>query len=237
MSLEYELSHTRQRYREIFGIAHDAMRQRLEPLKDNHRCDACKAAPDFAEPLHDGCGYADWYREALAVIENEIARDILTRMNHIEAYKKTFSCHMCGVCCRFASSEFSYAQLREKAAAGDRFAGEFTSIFLPYASVSEARERFPQLVDDVLKQAGENQDVYFYHCPYIGEDNRCTIYGTPKRPGICASYPDTPLTFIYDKCAWKGWKDETHDDALQAHASIELCSYYVGRLKDVLGET
>lgn len=237
MALEYDISDIKVRYRTLFAEAVDTLYGRLATLRTQHTCPTCDAKnmePELLSPMHTGCGYRAWQQACLHEIEQGIAQDILTRLNNVQAYKKTFDCHQCGVCCRIASSEFSFEQLQHKAQNGDSFAKQFTSIFLPYPSRDAVRERFPEIVDSVLKQADEPEQVFFYHCPYVGEDNSCTIYGQPKRPKICANYPDTPLTFIYNKCAWKPWKDETHDDALWAHAMIELCSSTAGSLKAAL---
>jgi Fe-S-cluster containining protein len=196
--------------------------------------------------LHPGCGYRDWQRAALHLIQSDVGGEILQKLREINRDRDKVKCHSSGVCCRLASSEFSWEELCEKAAAGDRFAGEFTSIFLPYADAEAARARFPDIVDDVLRYGRDPMGapegsinaapVYFYHCPYIGEDNRCSVYGTPKRPDICATYPDTPLTFMYKKCAWKPWQERSHDEALLAHAMIELGSFLVDKLTQALAE-
>jgi Fe-S-cluster containining protein len=243
MSLSYELSHTRQRYRELFTSARDSLFSLINAQASHFSCSHCPppssgaASEEVLQPRrHDGCGYQAWQLAAIEMIEQQIARDILTRLKRIEADKARVTCHSCGVCCRLASSEYSYEELEERAAAGDSFAKQFTGIFIPYASEAAAREKFPELVASVLKEAQKSDSpgsVHFYHCPYIGEDNRCSIYGTAKRPQICASYPDTPLTFIYEKCAWKPWKDDAHDEALLAHAMIELCSWTVGKLREI----
>jgi Fe-S-cluster containining protein len=128
-----------------------------------------------------------------------------------------------------ASSDKSYAQLQAEAAQGDEFARQFVSIFLPYPSREAAEAVAPQVVAAVLEEAGEassQSDIYFYHCPYLGEDNRCTVYGTSKRPAICGSYPETPLVFVYENCAWQPWKAETHPDTLVAHALLALCTHW-----------
>ncbi len=240
MSLKYELSHTKTRYRELFGEIRDDFENRLNALRQEFTCSHCQESgvmPELLAPLsHPNCGYAPWYRASIRILEQEVGKEVLTDLQKIGAYKKTFSCHMCGVCCRFASSEFSYDELLKKAEQGDSFASQFTSIFLPYASTAEARRKFPEMVDDVLAEVedAEKDTVHFYHCPYVGEDNRCTIFGSPKRPDLCSSYPDTPLTFIYNKCAWTPWKEETHDVALKAHATIELCSHFLGKLTEAL---
>ncbi|MBX2861477.1 MAG: YkgJ family cysteine cluster protein [Vampirovibrio sp.] len=243
MSVQYQLSQVKQQYRHVFGSAQQAFFQQLDALKASFSCPPCdkaQASPELLEPFHPGCGYLGWQQQAVQEIENKIAKDILLKLQHIETEKQKISCHMCGVCCRLACSEFSFEDLQAKAAQGDEFARQFTSIFLPYASTKDARNNFPEVVDSILASAMESgsvdqdKSIHFYHCPYIGEDNRCTIYGSPKRPEICDSYPDTPLTFIYDKCAWKPWKDATHTDALLSHAMIELCTYTLDKLNHAI---
>lgn len=241
MSLNYELSSTKQRYREIFTSAQEALFGLLTPLQENYRCEQSHLLPlsadDLLEPFHEGCGYRAWQQQAIEVIESQVAKEVLIKLKTIEIERAKVQCHSCGVCCRLASSEFNYDELKAKAAAGDDFARQFTSVFLPYQSTQAAQERFPVLVNDILAQVGSPEQVHFYHCPHIHpETNQCTIYGTPQRPKICEGYPDTPLTFIYDKCAWKPWKDNRHTDALLAHAMIELCSFTLGKLKDALAE-
>lgn len=237
MALSSDLSRLRARYREIFQAVRAQMEAHLLAPRAAFSCAACDAsAPDDLEAalarMHPGCGFLPWLEPMRQTLQQDIGHDVWQRLQAIEGYKQTFSCHQCGVCCRFASSEFSFDALLGKARQGDRFARQFTSIFLPYDSIQAARERFPQLVDDVLSHS--DGAVYFYHCPYIGEDNRCTIYGTPRRPDICQTYPDTPLTFIYERCAWKPWQDETQTDALTAHATIELASYFLQRIAPLL---
>jgi Fe-S-cluster containining protein len=239
---------TKQQYREIFQRAKNSLEAHLSAIRQEYACPTCDPKPalednndaiaSWLKKLHPGCGYRPWQERALAVIEQEAGRDILLKLQQIEAYKNTFSCHMCGMCCRMASSEHSYDELRTRAEAGDEFARQFTAIFLPYQSREAARRKAPDVVSAVLAEAGEEvgeaERVYFYHCPYIGEDNRCSIYGTEKRPAICASYPETPLSFVYEKCAWRPWKDETHTDTLAAHALLALCTHWAETLHKAL---
>ncbi len=234
---------TKQQYGAILRQAQALLEERITALQQRFSCPECGIpSPDsLLTPLHTNCGYKGWQRAALDLIENDLGREILSRLEGIEAYKNTFSCHMCGMCCRLASSERSYPELLAHAEAGDDFARQFTSVFLPYASREVAQAKAPDVVAAVLSEAASESEndpterVFFYHCPYIGEDNRCTIYGTDKRPDICAQYPETPLSFVYEKCAWKPWKDETHPDTLMAHALLTLATDTANRLKQALG--
>ena len=231
----------------------EALQVYLLSLRAQFACEGCSFGTDTSlevglGQLHTGCGFRGWQQAALAWLEGEAMRPVLAGLEAITAYKNTFDCHMCGMCCRMASSESSYEELLAKAGAGDEFARQFTSVFLPYASREAALEKAPDVVAAVLAEAveplklvksGEHSDggeerSFFYHCPYIGEDNRCSIYGTDKRPGICASYPETPLSFVYERCAWKPWKDETHAPSLVAHAMLALAANYAERFRQAL---
>jgi Fe-S-cluster containining protein len=234
------LSDTKQQYRQIFQRQRNALEAQLVGLRSNFSCESCTlGAETNLEPgldsLHANCGFRAWQQAALAQIETDGAGQIIGRLNAITAYKNTFNCHQCGMCCRMASSESSYDELTAKAQAGDDFARQFTSVFLPYASREAARQMAPDVVSAVLAEASEaaegQENIFFYHCPYLGEDNRCTVYGTDKRPNICASYPETPLDFIYKDCAWKPWKEETHPEALALHAMLALCENLSQRLR------
>lgn len=234
---------TKQQYRQIFARVRRELGKTLQGLREQTSCSqGCSHPPPDSEQwlnlLPKGCGYRQWQAQALTWLEETLGRELLTKLQQIDAYRQQFSCHQCGVCCRLASSEHSYETLQAQALAGNEFATQFTSVFLPYASKEEAHRKFPDVVEAVLREAGEpdgEERVYFYHCPYIGEDNRCTLYGSPKRPAICASYPETPLSFVYAKCAWRLWKDETEPDALTVHATLELAQDWAARLKNALG--
>lgn len=243
-------SETKQQYETLFRQAESALGERLDALPRPVSCPGCpaEALNPRGLPLnagHPDCGYQPWREAARDLLEREIPEELLREFRQINAYKKTFQCRMGGQCCRLASSEHSYETLLAKAAAGDAFARQFTSVFLPYASRQAARDREPEGVAAVLAYIGDEdgrecvgeanasagERVYFYHCPYIGEDNRCTVYGTDKRPSICENYPETPLGFVFKSCAWKRWQEETHPNALFAHALLALCEAWSARLR------
>ena len=240
------LSETKQQYRQILQGQQEALEAQLCELRGRFQCKECdsqslNSLKQWLQPVHTGCGYRTWQQSALNIVETEIARDILFELKQIEAYKQTFNCHMCGMCCSLASSDAPYEELLQRAKNGDEFAQQFTSIFLPYPSREAARKRASHVVDAVLAEAAEEPEgeehIYFYHCPYLGEDNRCSVYGTDKRPSICASYPETPLSFVYEKCAWRPWKDETHLDTMVAHAMLALCTQISEKLRASLSTT
>ncbi len=252
MSFNYELSYIKQNYRNIFSKALNTVLELLDKMQEDYSCAECesckKEAPGLFDTLPKTCGYIPWQVNSLDFLENTLGGDILLKIKEIQTERNRVACHQCGVCCKLASSQYSFNELLKKADEGDQFASQFTSIFLPYASEKEAQDRFPDTVSEILTEvrnqtqgdettpdnSTDTAPVYFYHCPYVTEDNQCSIYGTDKRPKICDDYPDTPLTFIYKKCSWKPWKDEYHHDALMAHASIEVCNHLAHMLKQAM---
>jgi len=118
-------------------------------------------------------------------------------------------CKMQGCCCRGASPSVPYHQLLEKAATGDEFARNFFSIFIPHASHDDARKVVSGLVERTLKAATKDEnfkseaDVVFYHCRFIGDDNKCQIW--EDRPELCRAYPDTPFVVFAPNCAFEPW--------------------------------
>lgn len=133
-------------------------------------------------------------------------------------------CKMQGCCCRAASPSVPFHKLLEKAANGDDFARNFFSIFIPYASHEEARQVVPGLVERTLKaaqkdKAFENEDdVVFYHCRYIGEDNRCQIW--EDRPQLCRAYPDSPFMVFAPGCAFEPWAQAVREKFNQMKAEL-----------------
>lgn len=143
------------------------------------------------------------------------------------------TCSMQGCCCRGASPSTPYHKLLEKAANGDTFAQNFFSIFVPHASHEEARQIVPGLVERTLKAAKKDEaftseeDVVFYQCRYIGEDNKCQIW--EDRPALCRAYPDTPFVVFAPNCAFEPWSKKVKKAFYAMEDEIE-------KLKDVQEE-
>ena len=73
----------------------------------------------------------------------DVEKHIQLQKNLVLERRKNFNCKMCGACCRLSISEFSPAQLLEKATRGDKFAKEFISTFSPYEHEEDAEKQFP----------------------------------------------------------------------------------------------
>lgn len=184
---------------------------------------------NFEKVLPDDCAYINWQKAILQDIKEEIFKDILEKYQQINAYKENFSCNCSGTCCKFACSEFSYEELKEKASKGDNFAIQFTGIFKPYENQEKAREIYPEYVDMLEKKLGKDEKVWFYFCPYLDENNLCTRYET--RPDICRDFPNNPLSILPPWCGYYGWKEEIEVLAMTLHALVNLSEFYKERLE------
>lgn len=187
-----------------------------------------------------------WLTNCLQWLDQVGGRSVLTTLNKVNEERDQVQCHQCGVCCRVASSEYTYDELRQQAQAGDVFAEQFTRVFLPYPSIKDAKKAYPQVISAMEAESGNtpstpetsdnplSKTLNVYHCPYVGEDNGCTLYGNPKRPALCQSYPENPLVFVYENCAWQDWKKTHHGDTVKAHAMLAICQTYTQRIQNIL---
>ena len=187
---------------------------------------------NFEKILPQNCVYKNWQIAILKDIEEEIFKDILTKYQQMNSYKDNFSCNRTGTCCKFACSEFSYEDLKQKASNGDNFATQFVSIFRPYENQEKAREIYPEYVDMLEKKLGKDEKVWFYFCPHLDENNLCTKY--EKRPGICRDFPNNPLSILPPWCGYYEWKEEIEVLAMTLHALVNLSEFYKERIEQFL---
>ena len=82
-----------------------------------------------------------------------------------------------------------------------------------------------------MKQPAEfknpEEDIVFYHCRYLGEDNSCTVH--EDRPQFCRDYPDTPYVVMAPGCAFEPW-------AARCKTTMDEMRTEVARLKDLKDE-
>ncbi len=215
MDLDAQTKNTKQKYRGIFLAMVEQVQKRV--------ADLCPAGvEDIFETYEAGSAGAKWQAQVLDMFENDIAKEIHRKWQEILLYREKFMCKGCATCCKLACSEFSPEQLKQKAAGGDRFATQFLSVFVPYATREEASEVYPeylQLLDDTI-----SDEVYFYHCPKLNDCNRCTDY--ENRPQICRDFPDNPLSILPESCGFYQWRQQVQPVALMLHATLEILNYY-----------
>lgn len=156
-------------------------------------------------------------------LENRLNNVKNKTVEYVKEQREASHCSCCGVCCRFAVSEFSFEELKEKSNNGDNFAKQFISTFIPYNSADEYIKIFPQYLE-LLK----NENYYVYHCPKVTEDNRCPDY--ENRPQICRDFPDNPIAFLPPMCGFSGWKLKSEFVWLKLRAEIEIINHYLENL-------
>lgn len=193
----------------------------------------CKSFPTSVTTiLPEKCSFKDWQKHCADKIKNEIAPDIYVKASEIKEYGHNFNCNNCATCCNLACSEYSYEELRQKAQKGDEFAKQFTSIFIPYKTIDEAREIFPDYVDLVKQTLDKDENIYFYHCPNLSSEKTCTIY--EKRPEICRDFPDNPLCILPTTCGFHEWKEEVMVASMTLHAMTYIYKFYLDKIEAVL---
>ena len=99
--------------------------------------------------------------------------------------KDNCQCIKCGNCCRLATSEFSYDQLKQRAARGDKFARDFVSVFVPYKTEEEAKA----YVEQIRKLNGlATHNCYAYIYGINGEYAKNSDDGEPSQTAGAVIY-------------------------------------------------
>lgn len=223
-TVEQQLNMQKTLYREIFLKSVDEIQKKLDEIKP------AGVKGELLEKYEEGSAGLEWQKKALKLLNDDISHEVYRKLQEVLAYREMFKCAGCATCCRLACSEFSYQELLEKAKNGDNFAAQFTSVFIPYNSIEEAEAIYPEYLQ-LLKEKVEGE-VYFYHCPKLTEENRCSDY--ENRPQICRDFPDNPLAVLPDKCGYRAWKDEINPVALMLHSMVEIIDFYKQKLQEVI---
>lgn len=206
----------RKEYRDIFSQSVEEIIKKVEALRpENFEGDI------FDEYPKESIGRS-WQTDVLDMLENDVSKEVYRKFQEILAYRNQFHCTGCATCCNLACSEFSPEELKRKAENGDNFAKQFVSIFIPYESKEEARKIYPEYIQ--MLEENKEDNVYFYHCPKLTEDKRCSDY--ENRPQICRDFPDNPLSILPKSCGYKKWKEEIEPVTLMLHSMIEIVQYY-----------
>ena len=222
--LNNTINSLRKEYREIFLKSAEEIKTKVEAIRPKGL-----KGEIFDKYEKDSDGYL-WQKNTLDLLQNDISKEIYRKLNEILAYRTKFKCVGCATCCNLACSEFSPEELKQKAQNGDNFAMQFLSVFIPYNSKEEARKVYPEYIE--LLEKNKEYDVYFYHCPKLTEDKRCSDY--ENRPQICRDFPDNPLSILPDTCGYKKWKEEVEPIALMLHSMVEIIDFYCAKINSVL---
>lgn len=215
-SLKDTVNNMKQMYREIFLKSSDAIKDRVDKIKPEG------IEGDIFDRYEQDSEGQKWQYAVLDMFENDISHEIYRKWNEILKLRENYSCNGCATCCNLACSEFSYEELKKRAKNGDKFATQFTGIFIPYKSKEEARKVYPQYIE--LLDNSVDEEVYFYHCPKLNDCKRCSDY--ENRPQICRDFPDNPLSILPKSCGYYEWRKLAEPVAMMLHAMVEIIDYY-----------
>lgn len=230
-----DILNTKKLYREIFNNILDSMPALFEKLKpDCQNCEkinSCKInKTNPFQKFDENCRLKLWKQNIIKALENDLSKDILYKLKEIEKDKDLFICNRCTICCKFATSEFDYKTLKEKAQNGDKFAKQFTLIFQPYNDFNEAKKVYPDYVKMLEDNLEDINKVYFYYCKRLNKNGLCSDY--ENRLQICRDFPNNPLVLLPKSCGYKEWKAKHHIEALLSHATLEIIEFYIKKLKN-----
>ena len=236
--LEMQRKNNKILYRELFFEADKTFKDQLIKLRENISCSNCSSEckisnsgtiPFVTAVFQKNCSFRKWQEICIDKIKNEIKHDIQQKITDIMDYRENFECSRCGTCCKLGCSESSYEELRQKAKNGDEFAKQFTSVFIPYKNMGEAKKVFSEYVELVEQTLDEDEKIHFYHCPHLTEKNFCTNYD--QRPEICRDFPDNPLSILPDICGFHEWKEEVIVAAMMLHAMTYIYEFYLEKIE------
>jgi Fe-S-cluster containining protein len=130
------------------------------------------------------------------------------QVNDTDSRDIAYLCNMCGKCCRGIATDYTYEELLDMKENGEREAEVFIDFFKRYSSVSEALEKEPDTVAQVLSEKkipldAKDTEVPFYYCLYI-KDGMCTCY--EERPTCCRLAPASGWSVMPPGCGYKGWQ-------------------------------
>ena len=111
---------------------------------------------------------------------------------------------------------------------GDRFAKMFTSVFVPYESEEAAEKAAPEYFELSSQLLDPNERVYFYYCPKLTPDNKCSDY--ENRPLICKDFPITPLKLLPSTCGYLPWRTGANKLAMSIKAREDIIAFYKQKL-------
>ena len=233
--VNYDILNTKKLYRKIFNNIHSSMPELFNKLKPS--CKNCKknniCKIDKSNPFQTfakNCNLTLWKQNIINALENDLSKDILYKLKEIEKDKELFICNRCTICCKFATSEFNYETLKEKAQNGDKFSKQFVSLFIPYNNIDEAKKAYPDYVKMLEENLDDINNVYFYYCKKLNENGLCSDYN--NRLQICRDFPNNPLVLLPKCCGYKEWKEKHHIEALLSHATLEIIEFYIKKLKN-----
>lgn len=233
-SLDGQYNELKNNYEQIFIEAAESIRRELDKIKPENACEGCTNKDckienkDIFSPYPPvGCKMREWQMQSITYLTGDYRNKLKAAYKAIMDKKSEYECSKCGACCKLAVSEYSYAQLKQRAMRGDKFSEDFVSVFIPYETEEEAKAVNPEYFD-LLNRLVEEDKIYYYHCPKLGSNNLCTVY--EDRPNICKDFPHNPLKLLPSECSFNEWKNEVSHQAMLLKAKTDIISFYKEKL-------
>ena len=231
-TLKEQYNDIKNNYEQIFIEAAESIRRELDKFKPENPCTLCSnkdckiEKKDIFAPYPANCKYRDWQIQALAYLSGDYRQKLKREYDEMMSKKSEYECNKCGACCKLAVSEFSYDQLKQKAMRGDKYASDFTSVFVPFEKEEDAKKINPEYFE-MLNLLVEDK-IYYYYCPKL-KDNLCTIYD--KRPDVCKEFPHNPLKLLPKECSFNAWKNDISHQAMLMKAKVDILDFYKEKLQ------
>lgn len=231
-SLESQYDSLKDNYEQIFIEAAESIRTAIEKFKPENPCSLCSVKDckiekkDVFTDYPVGCAYRDWQKQVLSFLDGEYKQKLKNTYKMIMDKKCEYECGRCANCCKLATSEFSYEQLKQKAARGDKFSRDFVSVFVPYQTEEDAKLANPEYFE-LLNNLMEDQKIYYYYCPRL-VGNSCSIY--ENRPDICKDFPHNPLKLLPSTCSFNAWKNAIAKQSMLLKAKTDIIDFYKAKL-------
>ena len=232
-SLNSQYDNLKDNYEQIFVEAAESIRKELNSFKPENPCANCAQAKDcnigekdVFSPYPMNCKYRDWQLQCLTFLSGDYRQKLKMIHKNMLEKKSEYSCAQCAACCKLAVSEYSYAQLKQRAMRGDKFSEDFISVFVPYENEEDAKKVNPEYFE-LLNELVDDQKVYYYYCPKL-VGNLCSIY--ENRPNICKEFPHNPLKLLPSSCSFNAWKNAVTREAMLLKAKVDIISFYKNKL-------
>jgi len=230
--LNNQYDNLKDNYEKIFIEAAESIRTAVNKFKPENPCTLCTVkncdlkVKDVFTDFPTGCAYREWQAQILSFLAGEYKQRLKNNYKMIMDKKNEYSCVRCGNCCRLATSEYSYDQLKQRAMRGDKFSRDFVSVFVPYKTEEEAKLANPEYFD-LLNDLMEDQKIYYYYCPKL-VNNECSDY--ENRPDICKDFPHNPLKLLPSTCSYNAWRNEIAKQAMLLKAKTDIIEFYKTKL-------
>ncbi len=222
----------KENYHKIFIEAAESIRTAIGKFKPENPCATCTISgckvekKDVFTDYPVGCAYNDWQKQVLSFLAGEYRQKLKNTYKMIMDKKCECECARCANCCRLATSEYSYEQLKQRAMRGDKFSRDFVSVFVPYKTEEEAKLANPEYFQ-LLNEIMEDEKIYYYYCPKL-KGNECSDY--ENRPDICKDFPHNPLKLLPSTCSYNVWKKEVAKQAMLLKAKTDIIEFYKNKL-------